>query len=219
MTIVEARGHNAAWAGERVPGECPNEATALFKTFQRALVEHDEQAWEYIYTKFRPMIIYWARRSGAVDAESAEDFVNAAFLRFIRAISPEKFSGFSSAAALLSYLQRCTVGAVIDEARSVARNCSLDERIETHELVDSPDADDRLLSRMSASAAWSYIAKQLRNEEERELVRCSFVLGMKPAEILKRRPDLFASIRDVYEVKRTVLDRLRHDQTLQQMVM
>jgi RNA polymerase sigma factor (sigma-70 family) len=190
----------------------------LFETFQRALVEHDERAWEYIYTTFRPLIIYWALRSGATNQQCAEDFVHAAFLRFIRAISPEKFAGFSTAAALLGYLQRCTSGAVIDEARAMSRNYALDERIVAPELVESADGDDQLLARMSACDAWRYIWKQLRTEEEREVVRCSYVLGMRPAEIYDYRRDLFPSIRRVYEIKRAVLERFRHDRTLRQMV-
>jgi hypothetical protein len=84
---------------------------------------------------------------------------------------------FSIVATLLSYLQRCATGAVIDEARCIAK-FALDERIAAPELVDSGNGDDQLLARMSARDALCYIWMQLHTEEQREVVRYSYILGM-----------------------------------------
>jgi hypothetical protein len=44
----------------------------------------------------------------------------------------------------------------------------------------------------------------------------SFVLGMKPGEICDQRPDLFANVGDVYNIKRNVLSRLSRNPELRQ---
>jgi hypothetical protein len=40
-------------------------------------------------------------------------------------------------------------------------------------------------------------------------VYLSFVLDLKPGEIQERHPELFASVDDVYRIKRNVVERLR----------
>ena len=49
----------------------------------------------------------------------------------------------------------------------------------------------------------------LVDDGERRVVYCSFALDMKPGEIQARQPELFATVADVYRLKRNALDRLR----------
>ena len=67
---------------------------------------------------------------------------------------------------------------------------------------------------MSRGEFWRYIDTQLNGDAERAVVLCSFVLGMKPGEICDERPDLFASVAEVYNVKRNVLCRLSRNPEL-----
>ncbi|MCA9869589.1 MAG: hypothetical protein KC487_04300, partial [Anaerolineae bacterium] len=52
------------------------------------------------------------------------------------------------------------------------------------------------------------------NDKERAVIYASFVLGMKPAELLESQPQLFDDIKDVYRTKQNVLERLRRDTQL-----
>src|ERR1043165_3676753 len=87
---------------------------------RRALVVGNDIAWEHVYAHYSPLVESWVRRSGAFagSGESSEFFVGAAFTKFWRAVSPERFATFPTLAALLAYLQLCTSSVVIDSVRS-----------------------------------------------------------------------------------------------------
>src|SRR5262245_24055669 len=77
--------------------------------FRRALVERSDLAWEYLYWHYHNLVETWVLRSSSFrhSGESSEFFVAAAFLRFWRAISPERFASFPTLGALLDYLRCC----------------------------------------------------------------------------------------------------------------
>ena len=74
------------------------------------------------------------------------------------------------------------------------------------------------MERVDRQEFWSYINAQLNDEAERVVVFDFFVLGMKPGDIYDRRQDLFASVKDVYNVKRNVLGRLSRNSELRRML-
>jgi DNA-directed RNA polymerase specialized sigma24 family protein len=188
----------------------PYDARFAHELFRRALVERDEIAWEHVYTHYSPLVESWVRRSGAFagSGESSEFFVSAAFTKFWRAVSPERFATFPTLAALLSYLQLCTGSVVIDSVRAQSWAEMVAEEALPADHTPRATSDDEALERVSRAEFWRYIDTQLNGEAERAVVLGSFVLGMKPGEICDQRPDLFASVGDVYNIKRNVLSRL-----------
>jgi DNA-directed RNA polymerase specialized sigma24 family protein len=194
----------------------PYDARFAHELFRRALVERDEIAWEHIYTHYSPLVESWVRRSGAFagSGESSEFFVGAAFTKFWRAVSPERFATFPTLAALLSYLQLCTGSVVIDSVRAQSWAEMVAEESLPVDQTPRVSADDEALERVSRAEFWRYIDTQLNGDAERAVVLGSFVLGMKPGEICDERPDLFASASDVYNVKRNVLSRLSRNPEL-----
>jgi len=188
----------------------PHDSSFAYELFRRALVERDEVAWEYVYTHYSPLVESWVRRSGAFagSGESGEFFVGAAFAKFWRAVSPERFATFPNLAALLHYLQLCAGSVVIDSVRAQSwAEIVSDEALPASQTpVVSPD--EQALDRVDRAEFWSQIDAQLNSTAERVVVIASFVLGMKPGEIYEERPELFASVNDVYNVKRNVLSRL-----------
>ena len=187
-----------------------------YELFRRAIVEHNDVAWEHIYTHYSPLVESWVRRSGAFTSsgESSEYFVGAAFTKFWRAMSPERFATFPTLAALLHYLQLCTSSVVIDSVRtqSWAEMVSDDDLPPGQTPQVSPD--EQALERVERGEFWREIEGLLNDDAERAVVIGSFVLGLKPGEIYDRRPDLFGCINDVYNVKRNVLSRLSRNTTL-----
>jgi hypothetical protein len=194
----------------------PYDARFAHELFRRALVERDEIAWEHVYMHYSPLVESWVRRSGAFvgSGESSEFFVGAAFTKFWRAVSPERFATFATLAALLAYLQLCTSSVVIDSVRAQSwAEMVADDTLPTDQTPRA-SADDQAIDRVSRAEFWRYIDTQLHCEAERAVVLGSFVMGMKPSEICEQRPDLFANVGDVYNIKRNVLSRLSRNPEL-----
>jgi len=187
--------------------------------FRRALVDRCERAWECLYDLYRPLVESWVRRSGAFagSGESSEYFVGPAFTRFWQAVTPERFASFQSLAALLHYLQLCSGCAVIDSVRAQSWAEMLPEEAIPPAQHGANSPDDDALERVSREEFWRFIDTQLSGEAERAVLYDSYVMGLKPGDIFSRHKGLFASISDVYNVKRNILGRLSRNQALRQL--
>jgi hypothetical protein len=191
-----------------------------YELFRRAVVERDELAWEYIYTHYSPLIEGWVRRSGAFAScgESSEFFVGAAFTKFWRAMSPERFATFPTLAALLQYLQLCTSSVVIDSVRAQSWSEMVSDEALSPGQQPHISPDEQALDRVQRGEFWRTINTLLNDDAERAVVIGSFLLGLKPGEIYDDRPDLFGSVGDVYNVKRNVLTRLSRNSDLRRLL-
>jgi DNA-directed RNA polymerase specialized sigma24 family protein len=181
--------------------------------FRRAFVEQNNDAWEHIFHQYRRLVERWVRRCGAFEAgeENVEELVISAFTRFWRSLTPERFSAFPSVAALLHYLRCCSTSVVIDDGRSRQRmlNAFSSEQSLLNALQEQPE--DVAMDRLSRVEFWRLIGSRLNNEAERVVLFKSFLHGLRPADIFAEHPQLFRSIGDVYNIKRTVLQRLGRD--------
>src|SRR5690242_3295935 len=93
---LAALAHRCAVESERFFHGQSYDARFAYELFRRALIERDELAWEHIYMHYSPLVESWVRRSGAFvgSGESSEFFVGAAFTKFWRAVSAERFATF-----------------------------------------------------------------------------------------------------------------------------
>lgn len=182
-----------------------------YELFRRALVERDDAAWGAIFEQYTALVEHWVRRTGAftVSGESSDFFVSAAFTRFWRAIPAARFSAFPSLASLLNYLRRCATCVVIDSARSHSFADLLPEECVNWNDQRLGHADEEATERVSREEFWGVVDGLLTSEAERVVIRCSFLLGMKPGDIYARRGDLFQGVEEVYTLKRSILSRLR----------
>ncbi len=198
----------------------PHDTSFSYELFRRALVERDELAWEQLYRHYSGLVEGWIRRSGAFisSGESSEYFVVGAFTKFWRAISAERFASFPTLASLLQYLQLCATSVVIDSVRAQSWSEMLPEDTIAPNNGPQTSPDEEAVNRVDREEFWQFINEQLNGEVERVVVYCSFVLGLTPRAIYAKRSALFASVNDVYNVKRNVLGRLSRNQQLRQMV-
>lgn len=198
----------------------PHDTRFAYELFRRALVERNEVAWEHIYNHYSGLVESWVRRSGAFagSGESSEYFVSLAFTRLWRAIGPDRFEAFPTLPSLLHYLQLCAGCVVIDSVRAQSWSEMLPEESIPFERASRTSPDEEAMERVDRQEFWSYINAQLNDEAERVVVFDFFVLGMKPGDIYDRRQDLFASVKDVYNVKRNVLGRLSRNSELRRML-
>src|SRR5688572_16981463 len=87
----------------------PNDPRFCFELLRRAILEHNQDAWEMSYSQYRTLVSGWiTRHPGFTDSgEESGYFVNAAFDKFWSAITPDKFALFADLRAVLRYLQMC----------------------------------------------------------------------------------------------------------------
>lgn len=219
MNLDDLVQHSIAAVEEFYQGRT-HDTRFAYELFRRALVERDEQAWEHVFHQYRGLVEHWVRRSStfARSDESSEFFVVAAFIRFWRAISPERFAAFPTLVSLLYYLRRCAECAVIDSTRGAGQAELLPHEVVSPNTVSQRSSDEEVMERMSRIEFWRYVTEQMNDEAERVVVYYSYVMGMKPADIRTSRPDLFQDVGEVYTVKRRVLARLRRNEELRYML-
>lgn len=196
----------------------PSCADYCYELFRRAICQRDQPAWEAVLAQYRGIVLSWVRQHSAASSlrEDDEYWINRAFTRFWGAIGADRFSRFETLAALLKYLKMCVNSVLLDDmrARAVAQVESLDEQ-PAEQAGNTVDAEVMAVGRLAGGELWQTIAAEIADEAERVVVYLSFALDMKPAEIFERYRALYASVGDVYRIKRNVLERLRRSPAIQ----
>jgi len=189
----------------------PRDDAFCFEVFERAVVRREDDAWATIVAQYRGIVLaYIGQHSAAAMIREPDDYwVNRAFQRFWSAVGPERFGQFPDLAALLKYLKLCVHSVLMDEirARRAGLVNSLDEIPET--VPSSSNAEHSAVGKLAGEQLWATIAAELQDEAEEVVAYLSFARGLKPSEIFGRHPHLYASVADVYRIKRNLVERLR----------
>lgn len=192
-----------------------------FELFRRAILKQDQRAWEAIYTQYEPLVKSWVSRHPGYPSSGEEVayFVNRAYEKIWAALTPEKFKRFPELEGLLRYLKLCVHSVISDHNRSQ----KLDELIALTDQAVSPQeehenpVEERALAQADRSIFWEAIQARLNDEKEQQVVYGSFVLGLKPGEILEEFSQSFADVEEIYRIKQNVLARLRRDRALEKL--
>lgn len=179
--------------------------------FRRAVVSHDNNAWEAIFIQYQPQVERWVYKhpSFSLINEEADDFTMQALERFLKYFTAEKFSESQSLAAILNYLQMCVNGVILDCWRKMrhAQFDQLEEEREPKLREKEPSVEDQIES----EELWQLIKARLKDEKEYTLVYASVALDLSPRQILVEYPNVFRDISDVYQCKANVWARLARD--------
>src|SRR5215212_7629791 len=75
--------------------------------FHQAIRQGSSEAWQQIYYLYSPLVCKWvvAHPSFANTGEEVDYFMNRAFEKLWRALTPEKFNNFLEFKALMAYLK------------------------------------------------------------------------------------------------------------------
>jgi DNA-directed RNA polymerase specialized sigma24 family protein len=185
----------------------PHDDRFCFDMIRRAIVERDQHCWDAMTEIYRDLVIGWCRRSGADEAALA-DLAADTWARFWQNFTVEKLRGAGRhTSAVLTYLKLCARSVVLDEVRRRERSTPYEPTGEGG-TWDEPDSGASRVEHADRGAFWSLILEHLKDERERMLVYLSYELDLTPADIHRRRPDLFPSVEDVYKGRRNILDRL-----------
>jgi hypothetical protein len=192
--------------------EASNDAFCL-ELFRRAICEADSAAWESVFDVYRSLVAAWIKNhpAAAVAADESAYWLNRAFERFWQALAPERFETFATLAALLRYLKMCVHSVLLDEVRRQRATAdTLD--LDTAEAEPGPAGPERALDRLASQELWQAIERELGSDAERLVAYLSFALEYKPGEIYARHSAQFTDVKDVYRIKRDLIDRLRRSQ-------
>ncbi len=189
-----------------------------FELWRRAIMERDQLAWEHVYDQYCPLVTGWVKRHPAFPSsgEEVQYFVNRAFERLWAALTPGKFSQFQHPKSVLRYLQMCVNSVILDGVR-VAEQALVGSQVDVASdegRASGRTVEDQALALVGQEEFWAEIEARLRNEKERRVVYGSFVLALKPREILAQYRDTFRDVREVYRIKGNVLARLARDPEL-----
>lgn len=193
-----------------------------FELFRRAIVDHNQRAWELIYAQYRPLVAGWVKHHSAfpTSGEEVQYFVNRAFEKMWVALTPDKFSRFPNLKSLLRYLQMCVHSVIVDQVR-VAEQSVVGVQVEAlaaEGRVRGPGVENQALDWVQRQDFWDQINARLHNEKERRVVYGSFVLALKPRELYAQFQETFQDVNEIYRVKENVLARLRRDTELQKLL-
>jgi DNA-directed RNA polymerase specialized sigma24 family protein len=184
--------------------------------FQQAIIQGGAEAWEQIYRLYTPLVRKWVvyHPSFANTSEEVDYFVNRAFEKIWRALTPEKFAHFPDLKALLAYLQMCVNSVIVDHVRTEQPYWLDLDSSEDHRLFYTLPTDDHLWHEAQRQQFWGRIRKRLKNETEYKLLYYRFVLGFKPGEICEQFGDTFPDVNQIYTLTQNILARLRRDPEL-----
>jgi len=190
-----------------------------FELFRRAIVQRDNQAWEYLFQRYQRLVSGWVERHPVrpLLEEDTQGLVNAAFEKMWQGLQPEKFAQFPDLKAVLRYLQLCVHSVLADLARAREENLRLDER-ENEPDQSRPGVEEQVSSQAQRAHLWQMVEERLKTEKERRLVQAVFLLDIKPADVCAHCPGVFQDVREVYLVKDNLMARLRRDTALQQFI-
>ena len=208
-------GRRCAQETENFFNRQKNDPRYCFELFRRAILERSQHAWELICTQYQPIVAKWVERHPSFSATGEEIayFVNSALTKMWLMITPDKFDHFSDLKSLLRYLQLCVNSVVIDYLRS-RQHIMFENQVElskTNTKAADPMIEDQAIAKAHREELWQSLNRHLRNEQEYRVIYASFILALKPRQILAEFSDTFHTVNEIYRIKENVIARLRRD--------
>jgi DNA-directed RNA polymerase specialized sigma24 family protein len=194
----------------------PHDTRYCYELFRRAAVEADEVAWDRIYKQYRPLVISWIRRhSGFRHCDEELDyFINRAFEKIWGRLDRDSFSRFPDLKSILRYLQLCVHSVIVDHLRKNDSSRRQDDLENATNLKLDDETRLRVMERLERQEIWDEIVTRLNGEMEHTCIYATFILGLKPRQIVEQFDHLFADVETIYLTKQNVLSRMRRDAAL-----
>lgn len=207
------------------------DSSYCLELFRRALQDHDESAWAFIYTTYSTeeflgehYILKWVRswlhgRHGAMirSAFTEEEIVHEVWLRFAHSDAARAFS-FETMSQLMSYLRRLINNFMMDVARRRAPHfieSSTDEEAAHLEQVIRavPDRSNDFDSIISEGESMEEMLREIggqliANDREWLVFRGYFLERLPPRKLYSLHPGLFAA-GEVEVIRTRLVRRLR----------
>jgi DNA-directed RNA polymerase specialized sigma24 family protein len=202
MSLAELADRSIEEMSNYQRGEAYNEHYGL-EIVRRATLQRDQEAWECLQVCFGGMVRHWMHRHPNRDAaflfDSEENYIAQAFERFWLATACHEQVAFSTLAGALQYLRTCLHGTILDTLRAYSRPKEIPLPEVNEPFVDDDDESAEL---------WEVIQGLFPNEREQRVAYLLFHCGLKPREIVRFCPQEFSDIREIYRLRRNIVERL-----------
>jgi DNA-directed RNA polymerase specialized sigma24 family protein len=194
------------------------DSSYCLELFRRAVRNKDQRALEVVITLYQPLVARWVDKHSSflLINEEAQDLIAQAFERFWAYFTPAKFDKSQNLAAVLRYLQMC-VRSVITDAWRKSRRIQLEQEMRD-EAQEFSQPESTSEGRLQNDEFWQLIKKKSKNLKEYAVVYASFSLALSPREILAEYPGLFRDIKEIYQFKANLLDRIQRDDEIKDFV-
>jgi|SRR5215467_12839000 len=181
-----------------------SDPTFCIELFRRALQERLQDAWQHLMTCFGGSVRAWLyrhpRRGSALAHQDETFYITGTFAKLWETNQRSPLV-ITTLPALLSYLQRCLHTVVMEEARFWQRpHVPLEEGAD-RDSGSTPE--DELPPREDLANLVSCAA----DERERRLIGLRWLRGYPPAEIVRRWPEEYPQVREVYQMLQNILAR------------
>jgi len=187
----------------------PSNGQYGLELFYRALKQRDALAWEAVQQCFDTTMHCWMSshplKEAACRIDSEENYIAQAFSRFWQATVNNQEIAFQALGAALRYLRVSLHAVIVDTFRAYtrARVVSLPEAGE----VGEPLCEDHY----DSGELWQVITHLLPDERERRVAYLLYHCGLKPREIVHFCSQEFDDVREIYHIRRSIIDRLRRN--------
>ncbi len=186
-------------------GEASSDQYCL-EIFRRAMLEHDDEAWDLLVGRFQEFLLAAFRRHPRCEAatrlDSPENYVARAFARFWIAAVHNQQLMFTSLGAALRYLRVCLDSTILDMLRANVRAREVPFPEPGFAMEPAEEDQDE------GGELWEVIRTMLPNERERRLAFLLYQCNLKPREIVRLRPQEFPDVNEIHRMKRNIVDRL-----------
>lgn len=206
MSLIELQ-NRCWWEMEKFSRREPRDEEYCLEIFHRALVLRNEQAWEVLTQRFSATIVGWLRRHPYREEAARlhiqeRDYADLTIARLWMAARNHPLE-FHSLAGALYFLHKTLNAAVIDTIREMK---SKELPIPVTGLVEpaAPEEEEDL-------ERWEAIKSILPDQREKRLAQLLFYCNLTPREVVRYCPQEFSDIREIYRLKRSILDRLRRN--------
>ena len=176
---------------------------------RRAMIQGDQEARTWMQHCFGGVVRGWLRghpsREAACRLQGEENYVAQAFERFWQASMQIQRVEFSTLAATLRYLRASLNGAIVDMLRMYTRpkEVSLPEQ----GAPEEPHMQDMT----NNSETWEILQAMLPTMREQRVAYLLFHGGLKPGEIIRFCPQEWDDVREIYRLRRNIMQRLLHN--------
>ncbi len=187
-----------------------------FELVRRAIRNNDRTAFGMIVAQYESLVARWVNKwmdkhpDFLPVNEEAQDFIAQAFERFWISFTPDKLDKSHSLAAVLSYLQTCVHGALMDALRKWRRGSTEQETQDELQLI--PETGPTPEDIFQTNEFWQLIRKKCKDPKEFTVVFASFSLNLSPRQIFAEYPGIFKDIQEIYQYKTNLMERLKRDE-------
>lgn len=187
-----------------------------FELFRRAIAEDNSLCWNYLHRQYYPLVRFWINRFAPADQAAVDDLVQETLTTFLRAYTADKIAKAGGLSSVLAYLKSCAVSCVLQARRAeqrVALETDWDEEsIEAQTSTPSPEST--VSAEFNRQAIWAAVTDCCSDARDQLIARLVLVADLKPREIAQQYPQHFATVEEVYRVKRNLIDRLQRHPVL-----